>query len=519
MALSERATFTRGRRLAIGLNVLIASLLAPLAAGLLLYLAFRPELRQRVDLTARRSFTLSEHTLKVLEGLGDLKEPVDVYTCFRPVPFNDAGQPAPGMDGVIATIALHANDVLREFELHGRGKLRAHPYDPNATGHLARIDELQRKIGEPALNVVVVEHRDRRRVVRMRELAEYDAGTRTSQAFTAPTLAGFRDEEALAKAILSVTEERAMRLGFLRGHGERSPTVAGTDPSGRAGLGVWATGLSAQNYELAAVELHDGKALRREDVDVLVVADPTKPLAEGEIETVVRYAKEGGRLALLLGPSAANSLDYPLLEQVYGITRTPNPVCQVSTFGDFTLEPNAFYGSAYGEQAIVKPLKSASVLMFWRDVSALKPGGVASGSDLVQTALAWTGNDAWIDLPDAERRHNHQFDPSVEEKHGPYILGYAIESKGAGRAVVIGCASVLDDADINRAAGNRDFGLNLVNWLTEREQLISIAPKPFDVVQVDLTPKEFATLLLYIVVGVPGIALLLGVAVYWMRRN
>ena len=38
-------------------------------------------------------------------------------------------------------------------------------------------------------------------------------------------------------------------------------------------------------------------------------------------------------------------------------------------------------------------------------------------------------------------------------------------------------------------------------------------------VQVDLTPKEFATLLLYIVVGVPGVALLLGVAVWWMRRN
>src|SRR6185436_18950786 len=105
-----------------------------------------------------------------------------------------------------------------------------------------------------------------------------------------------------------------------------------------------------------------------------------------------------------------------------------------------------------------------------------------------------TGNDAWIDLPDDARKYNHQFDPSVEEKNkGPYVLAYAIAPRDAGRAVVVGCASVVDDADVNRAPGNRDFGLNLIDWLTEREQLISIAPKPFDVVQIDLTPKEFGT--------------------------
>src|SRR6185436_5179862 len=184
------------------------------------------------------------------------------------------------------------------------------------------------------------------------------------------------------KAILSVTEERAVKIGFLRGHGERSPGVAGTDASGRAGLAIWATGLMAQNYVLAAVELHDGTPLSRQDVDVLVVADPVKPLTAGESENVVRYAKEGGRVALLLGPNSANSLDFPLLEQLYGIARTPHPVCQVSTFGDFKLEANAFYGNAYGEHPIVKPLKSAPVMMFWRDACALRPGGAASASDL-----------------------------------------------------------------------------------------------------------------------------------------
>ncbi|MGH7337406.1 MAG: ribosome biogenesis GTP-binding protein YihA/YsxC [Myxococcota bacterium] len=59
----------------------------------------------------------------------------------------------------------------------------------------------------------------------------------------------------------------------------------------------------------------------------------------------------------------------------------------------------------------------------------------------------------------------------------------------------------------------------LLEWLAEREQLISISPRPFDVPQIDLTAKEFGTIFLYVVAGIPAVALLLGVAVFWLRRN
>ncbi len=521
--MSERATFSGGRRFAIGLNVVAASLLAPLAAGLLLYVAARPEARRRLDLTSRRTFTLSERTVKVLEGV---KEPVDVYTVFRPIPYTETGQPAPGMEDVIATIALHCNDLLREFELRARGKVRAHPYDSSLTGHLARIGELQTVIGEPALNLAVVACGSRRRVLRLSDLAEFDAGAQTGSSIVRPTLHGFRDEEALAKAILSVTEERQVRLGFLRGHGELTPFAAGVDASGRPGMGIWGTGLAAQNYRLREVDLAQTGALA-DDVDVLVISDPVKPLTDPESAAIVRFANEGGKLAVMLGPTAANSLDFPLLDQLFGLNRTPHPICQVTTVvtnvGSFTSEANRFFADAWSEQAIVKPLKGKRLRMFWDDACALTPLGRPEQSDLLLEPLIWTGNDAWVDLPGVDRRYNHQFDPGVEDRKGPYVLGYAVTRKEGGRergrAVVLGAASELADKDVNGAPANRDFGLNLIDWLTEREQLISIAPRPFDVIQVDLTPKEFGTILLYVVVGVPGIALLLGVAIWWLRRN
>jgi len=520
--MSRRPTYSGRRRLAIGLNVLVASLLAPLAGGLLLYLAFRPELRRRVDVTARASFTLSERTLRLLE---ELKEPIDVYTCFRPLPYNEAGLPAPGMEQVIQTIGLHCNDLLREFEVRARGRLRAHAYDPNSTGHLTRISELGILIGEPALNVVVVVNGARRRVLRLGDLAAYDAGTQTTQALTRPTLHGFRDEEALARAILSVTEERQVRVAFLRGHGELDPSVAGRDAGGRAGMGVWATGLAAQNYALRPLDLVEAGALAKEEIDVLVIADPVKPIAPAEVETIVRYARDGGSLAVLLGPAAANSLDFPLLDQVFGLSRTPHPVCQETTVGQWRSAANVFFtDQTFSDHPIVRPLKSHRVRMLWRDVAPVAPIGRTEQTDVVQEPLVWSGREAWVDLPGPKREYNRQFDPGVEEKGGPYVLGYAVTRRGpggasGGRAVVLGGATTLDDDLLREAPGNRDFGLNLVDWLAQREQMIAIAPKPFDVIQVDLTEAEFGTIFLCVVAGVPGLALLLGVAVYWLRRN
>ena len=45
--------------------------------GLLIYLAFRPQARARLDLTARATYTLSERTLKVLD---DLQQDVEIIT-------------------------------------------------------------------------------------------------------------------------------------------------------------------------------------------------------------------------------------------------------------------------------------------------------------------------------------------------------------------------------------------------------------------------------------------------------
>lgn len=515
--MTGKTTFTRGRKWAIGLNVLVASLLAPLAGGLLIYLAFRPEARQRVDLTARSTYTLAERTTKILAGLS---EPIDVYTCFRPTPINASGGFSPGMEFVIGAIATHCNDLLREFELRSGGKVRLHAYDPNQTGHLARITELTRSIGESALNVAVVERGTRRRVLRLADLASFDEGTKTTQQYSAAVLHGFRDEEALAKALLSVTEEKSPRIAFLKGHGERSPVEEGMGAAGTIGLGLLGRALLAQNYEIATVELSGGAPIAAGEIDVLVLADPIEPLTDREIETITRYAASGGRLLVMLSPDAANSLDFPLLDQLYGLARTPHPVCQETRLGELKSEPDSFFTDSWSpDHPIVQPLRAKSLRMHWEKVAAIKPIGRAEQSDVVAVPLVWTGNAAWADLPDAGGKRNRAFDPGAETQL-PLTLAVAVERRAeGGRAVVMGAASALDSVNLAAGTANRDFALNAVDWLASREQLIAIAPKPFDVQRIDLTAAEFKTIFLYVVVGIPALGLLLGVAVFWARRN
>jgi hypothetical protein len=265
---------------------------------------------------------------------------------------------------------------------------------------------------------------------------------------------------------------------------------------------------------------------------VLVVADPTKPIGPEEVGAIERYVKEGGNVLLMLGPNAANSLDFPILGEVLGLSRAPNPVCQVTTVmgagGIWRSEANVFsIDKSYSDHAIVKPLKTRGSRTFWEDVCAITAGrpNETGQTGLGLDPLCWSANDAWIDLPGPDHKYNHQFDPGVEDRNkAPYVLGYAVTRKDAsgkelGRAVVFGCASFVDDKVLMSAPANRDLGLNAIDWLSGREQLIAITPKPFDIVQVDLTEKEYGTIFLYVVIGVPAVALALGVAVYWMRRN
>ena len=518
--MSSRQTFTRTKRYAIAFNVAVASLLALGVGGVVIYLGFRPELRQRVDLTTDRTLTLEDKTLQVLE---QLPEGVEISTCFRmdPQPFNSAGQYVPGLDLVIQRIAMHAVDLVHEYEFHSGGKIRAHTYSPSLSAHFQRIEELGRKIGDRPENVVVVEYGSRIKVLRLADLAQYDDGARTSQAMRRAFLEGFRDQEAITSALLTVTQEKQPILGFLRGHGERSPMEAGLGRSGRGGMARFAAALQGDNFALQSIDLNE-HSIEPGSPDVLIVAAPVEPLTAAEMDAVVRYVQDGGRLYLMLEPDSPVDLDYPWLDQLLGLRRLPGMVNISMNTGVFTRRPFAFTEVRYGATSpIVKPLRDSLLGTFWQSAVALETLGRPEHSDLRYDILAWTVPEAYLDLSEGGE-YNESFDPA-SEKQGEYRLGYSVvfpPEEGGGRVVVLGDVDLISDVVLQSApAGNLTLGLGVANWLAEREALISLPIRKYDEVFMELDASEYRRIFLYVVIAVPSLALLLAIVVFWSRRN
>ncbi len=513
--MSGPATFTRGRKIGIAFNVILASILAPALGAFLSYLAFRPEFRARFDLTGTSSYTLSERTRRVLDNL---RTDVSITTCFYAHNLNSAGMPVLGLDRVIYAVGQHTNDLIREYELKSHGKLKSHVYDYSVTRHTGRIAELSSRIGEQASNIVVVESGSRRKVLRLADIADYDEGAKGRETYRAPRLYGFKAEEAISGALLSVTEEKPVRIRFIQGHGERDPAARSMDGSGRGGFSRFAAALQAQNFDVGSVNLAD-QVFTPDDAEILILASPTLELSEAELEQLGEFVRAGGNMMLLFDPATPIALDFSLLDQLLGLKRLPGVVCIARESGGWQRDPVNFHEVDYGfNSEVVRLHRDRGFVTRWIEACAFEPIGRSAESNFEILPLVWTSAESWLDLGNSSQPANRQFDPASEVKRRRGIA-FSVERPEGARVLVVGDSDFLDDLRMGEAPGNRDLGLNAMEWLAEREQLISVAPQPYDELRVDLTADEYGTVRLYVVILIPGLALIAGFAVYWTRRQ
>ena len=69
-----------------------------------------------------------------------------------------------------------------------------------------------------------------------------------------------------------------------------------------------------------------------------------------------------------------------------------------------------------------------------------------------------------------------------------------------------------------RFNGNRDLFLNMMNWLSSDEELISIRPKEPEDRRISLTQRQMKTVFYTSVLGIPLLVVAGGVWVWWRRR-
>jgi ABC-type uncharacterized transport system involved in gliding motility auxiliary subunit len=86
-----------------------------------------------------------------------------------------------------------------------------------------------------------------------------------------------------------------------------------------------------------------------------------------------------------------------------------------------------------------------------------------------------------------------------------------------GRIVVVGTSMFARNSFVART-GNLDMLLNMLNWLSSDEDLISIRPKNPENTPLNISESQITRLFWGTIVGLPLLIIFAGVRVWWVRR-
>lgn len=496
-------SFSLGRRLGTGAEVLIACL-AVLAVVLMVnYLAVRHY--WRTDFSAQQRWTLSPRTLKVLESLpAEVKVLVYYHQDER--------------------LYAEVTDLLREYAARNP-RLRLELVDPDrqpVEANLARSRYNLAALNQR--NLILFDGNGKIKTVYQQDLGDYDLEPTGESSATGQTVfrrraKNFKGEQLFTSALIQVISPRTLKAYFIQGHGEHDPT--GTDDI--LGYSRFAHVLRENGLEPATLTLF-GTAEVPADCNLLIIAGPRAPFTRDELEKIDRYLNQGGRLLVLLNyRSFGRTLNLESLLAVWGVmvgerfALDPAQATPTSQFQDLVVpitEPHA----------VTRPLLlGAAHLLLPRVVSAIKSGGRTLETLKVDEILHTSPEGILVkDVENGRPVINPATNP-----RGRFPLMVAVEKgavpgvraeRGSTRLIVGGDSMFLSNQLIE-SRNNRDLGSHCVNWLVDQTYLLSgIEPRPLQEYRLDLTRQQMWTLNTLLLGVMPGSVLLLG-ALVWLRRR
>ncbi len=457
----------------------------------------------RGDWTKTRIYSLSTTTEKVVKGL---KAPVRI-TVFMTRGWRLYGP---------------VNELVNRYRALAPSKIQVEFVDPERNP--ARAEPLAREFGVRQ-NTIVFRSGEKKKYVEEDKLAEFDFAA--SGFGGAPEMKAFKGEEAFTAAILDVTENRVTRVYFSSGHGE--PSVDSME-RGR-GFAQAKQLLARDNVSVAAWDSL-GKGTVPADATVIVVAGPKTAFLDPEVSALQKSLTGGGRLLLMLDPvlpspgAPPSDLGFANLLASYGVRVNADLVIDPANAVPL-VGPETVVANRYGTHPIVRSLSAEGLPVlfpFARSVSKVeKPAAAYTATLLVETTAEGWGETELSKLDEGVKK-----DPS--DNPGPVTIALAVapaEKVGKdaskvptrpARLVVVGNSRFATNGNLANL-GNANLFLNAIHWLAGEEKLIGIAPKRPEQSSLTLTRAQVGRLGLFVTVGLPGLAVVLGVWVWYRRRD
>lgn len=322
-------------------------------------------------------------------------------------------------------------------------------------------------------------------------------------------------ETSVSNAIQRLLRQGERWLVFLQGHGERNPySEANHDYS------LFATQLAGKGYIIENLALSQVGSIP-DNTDVLVLASPAVALLPGEVELLQQYIDGGGNLLWLADPEQAFEGLELLAESlasgfVPGIIVDPSSQLMGLDRIDFALI------GEYPRHPITRNLDSLSLFPRAQGIEFYGAEDWQRQNFLQSSERSWNETGAQQGEIDNGPVYNGDND---DETSGPLTIGMSLarsrQDDGAQlreqRAVIVGDADFLANTYLGNGS-NLDIGLNLVNWLSHDDQLLSISPKPAPDTRFELSPAAQMTIAVFFLLALP-IGLLASGLRIWLKRR
>ncbi|MDP6594110.1 MAG: GldG family protein [Candidatus Marinimicrobia bacterium] len=456
------------RRTQVSLNALLVIVLVLGIVGMLDYLSIRHS--WRVDTTSQREFSLSEQTVSILRNLDE-----------------DVSLTAFVSDAEIRQMG----DRLTEY-VHYSAKFKYDIIDP-----IKEPDRVREFFGPDK------QYLDMPTLVLKTALKDEEIKS--------------VDEENITNALIKVTRKEKRKVYFTQGHGEKT---INPDQPGMDGYQFVREDLEKQHFDVEEINLYESEAVPV-DADVLVVAGPARRLAKGEIDAVDKFLEDGGNVLAMIDPETESGTDSLLANWNVKLNRD----MVIETHSSFVLtsqglsrQSNVSVAPAsaeYGEHMITKNFRFATSYIKAQSLTVIDE----EDDSIETTPLVYTSGNSW-----GETNLDMLFDEGKvaqdEDDHeGPTTVAMAVEKDSGNktRLVVMGDSDFASDVYVEQAPGNRDFFLNVVSWLAEEEDLISVRPKETENRPLTMTMRQQKLTLFFLIILLPLLAVRMGIHVYMKR--
>jgi len=535
---------TSARVFAYGINTVVMVFGVIVILILINFISYRQNYRK--DFTEDQRFSISDQTQKVLKKLSEsititafyqegdmasrskLEDLMEEYTHIRPdIKYefidpvkkpNEAMQYGIKQDGI----------VILEFS--GGGWVKITKPTVEKVGEVIDVVRL-----EPLIDQEFSREELRDKLLGLnfsKEEAELILTCALSGNDKREKLSGEITEEALTNAIMKLLQEEEVSLYFLQGHNELSL---------EGDLSSIKEELTKEGYNVKELILLKDLHIPP-DCKLLIIPGPEKELLEPEIEVINEYLKKGGKLMVMVDPLKASLKDFLMS---WNVEVVDDIILDFSGIGQlFELNEVVPIGIEYPPHPVTEQMTNvATGFPLARSVSPVQ-GGNPSYPDITVQPLVNTVPErsySYRGSLDMDSLAKLEIDPS-RDVEGPVSLALAItapikeeeqnkeeepfdpmkppeedKAKNEVRMIVIGNSTFVCNKFL-AFQGNSDLFLNMTNWLTEQEDLISIRPKDPKMYTIDLSPQRSLLIFLITIIMFPLLLIITGVTVWLYRR-